>query len=77
MVYPVQSVLKAAAVGGIFMIWYNLTIEGFNFAWHIISTSPEKETLKAVSKVMRAECKHFFIDENEPYICFSCQGPTN
>ena len=80
MVDPVQSVLKAAAVGWIFMIWYNFTIEAFNFAWHIISTSPEKETWKAVSKVMCAECRQFFIDkldENKTYICLSCQGFTN
>ena len=44
MAESVQSVLKAAAVGGILMFWYNFTIEAFKFAWHIISTSPEKDT---------------------------------
>ena len=71
-----QASLKAVAVSGIFMIWANFTIEAFNFSWHIISTS--SETYKAVSKVMCAECKHFFADvADEPYICLSCQGITN
>ena len=71
-----QASLKAVVVSGIFMIWANFTIEAFNFSWHIISTSPE--TYKAVSKVMCAECKHFFADvADEPYICLSCQGITN
>ena len=75
----VQAFLKATAVSGIFMIWANFTIEAFKFSWHIITTSPEKDAWKAVSKVMCAECKHFFTDESEdgPYICLSCQGITN
>ena len=70
-----QASLKAAAVCGIFTIWSNFTIKAFNFSWHIISSSPEKDTFKAVKKVMCAECKHFFTDESadEPYICFSCR----
>ena len=76
---PLQASLKVAAVVGIFMVWANFTIEAFKFSWHIISTLPEKETFKAVTKVMCAECKHFFTDESadEPYICLSCQGITN
>ena len=72
-----QASLKAVAVSGIFMIWANFTMEAFKFSWHIISTSPE--TYKAVTKVMCAECKHFFNDEpeDEPFICLSCQGITN
>ena len=72
-----DAALKVAAVGGIFMVWYKITIEAFNFAWHIISISPEKETLKAISKVMCAECKQFFVDkpdEDQTYVCFSCAG---
>ena len=74
-----QASLKAAAVSGIFILWANFTIEAFKFSWHIISTSPEKDTFKAVTKVMCAESKHFFNDksEDEPYICLSCQGFTN
>ena len=37
----IQASLKAAAVGGIFMVWTNFTIEAFKFSWHIITTSPE------------------------------------
>ena len=77
--YDLQDFLKAAAISGIFMAWANFTIEAFKFSRHIISTSPEKETCKAVTKVMCAECKHFFNDESEdePYICLSCQGIPN
>ena len=63
--------LKAAAVGGIFTVWVKFTIEAFNFSWHIISSSPEKETYKAVTKVMCKECKKFFDEDN---ICFTCRG---
>ena len=56
----VQASLKVAAVGGIFMIWTHLTKEAFKFSWHIISTSPEKDTYKAVAKVRCEECKEFF-----------------
>ena len=70
-------VLKAAAVGGIFMAWINFTIEAFKFSWHIITTTPEKETYMPVTRVMCTECKHFFPgdqEKDEPFICFSCQG---
>ena len=72
-----QASLKAAAVGGIFVIWTNFTIEAFKFSWHIISTSPDEETYKAVSKVSCEECKGFFdgeTDEDGKFICFTCQG---
>ena len=63
--------LKAAAVGGMFTVWVKLTIEAFNFSWHILSSSPGKETYKAVTKVRCAECKEFFVEDN---ICFTCRG---
>ena len=74
-----EASFKLIAVSGIFMMWAKLSIEAFKFSWHIITTSPEKETYKAVSKVMCAECKHFFTDKSadEPFICFSCQGYPN
>ena len=72
---PLESSFKFIAASGIFLKWVNFTKEAFNFSWHIITTSPEKETYKPVTKVMCAECKHFFTDDSadEPYICFSCQ----
>ena len=74
--YPFQSAFKALAVSGIFMFWANFTIEAFKFSWHIITTTPEKETYKPVARVMCTECRHFFPggSEDEPFICFSCQG---
>ena len=76
---PFQTVFKTAAVGGIFMTWFKFTIEAFKFSWHIITTTPEEKTYKPVTSVMCTECRHFFPGEQEPFICFSCQGnyPTN
>ena len=39
----IQASLKAAAVGGIFILWVNITIEAFKLSWHIISNLPEKK----------------------------------
>ena len=63
MVDPVQASLKVAAVGGIFMIWANFTIEAFKFSWHIISTSPEKETYKASFKAVCDHCQEHYDDD--------------
>ena len=52
MVNALRASIKAAAVGGIFFVWANYTIEAFKIAWHIVSNSPEEETWKAVSKVV-------------------------
>ena len=71
---PLEASFKLIAVGGIFMILTKLTKEAFKFSWHIISTSPEKETYKAVSKVRCEECKEFFIEEDGKNICFTCRG---
>ena len=68
---PFVPFLKAAAVGGIFVMWAKLTIEAFNLSWHIISTSREKETYKAITMVKCDECGELFNDEN---ICFPCRG---
>ena len=73
----VQASLKAAAVGGIFMLWASFTKDVLKFSWHIILTSPEEETYKAVSKVSCEECKGFFngeLDEDGKFICFTCRG---
>ena len=63
MVDPVQSALKAAAVSGIFMIWYNFSIEAFKFAWHIISTSPKKVTCGPVFKAVCGNCQEIYDDD--------------
>ena len=70
--------LKAAAVGGIFAIWVKLTIEAFNLSWHIITTSPEKETLKVVRKAVCENCGNVYNDDDfdviiERCLCFECR----
>ena len=61
----VQSSLKAATVSGIFFIWAHFTKEAFNFSWHIITTLPEKETYKAVTKFMCNNCGELYDDDEE------------
>ena len=65
---PVQASLKAAAVGGIFMIWANFTIEAFKFSWHIISTSPGEETYKPLVKLVCKNCGEFYHDDEERHV---------
>ena len=59
-----QASLKAAAVSGIFMLWANITIEAFKLSWHIISTSPEKETLEVVRKAVGQNCGNVYDDDD-------------
>ena len=73
---PFQASLKAAAVGGIFMIWALFTIEAFKFSWRIIS--PEKETLKVVRKAVCEKCGNVYNDDDfdviiERCLCFDCR----
>ena len=75
---PLQASLKFAAVGGIFMIWSNFTIEAFKFAWHIISTSPEKETYKASFKAVCGNCQELYDDDeyhliHGTHLCGACR----
>ena len=63
MVNALRASIKAAAVGGIFFVWANYTIEAFKIAWHIVSTSPEEETWKAVSKVVCGNCQEHYDDD--------------
>ena len=75
---PLQASLKFAAVGGIFMIWSNFTIEAFKFAWHIISTSPEKETYKASFKAVCEKCQKNYDDDeydliHGTHLCEACR----
>ena len=64
----VQASLKAAAVSGIFMIWANFTIDAFNFSWHIISTSPDEETLKVIRKAVCQNCGEIYDDDEERHV---------
>ena len=57
--------IKTAAVSGIGLVWINFTLKAFKMAWHIISTSPEEETFKAVTNVMCENCQECFIDDGE------------
>ena len=73
-----QASFKVAAVGGIFMIWSNFTIEAFKFAWHIISTSPEKETYKASFKAVCENCRKLYDDDeydliHGTHLCEACR----
>ena len=73
-----QASLKAAAVGGIFILWTNITIEAFKLSWHIISTSPEKDNYRPVTSVMCTECRHLFDRdlEDDIFVCMDCLGRT-
>ena len=73
-----QASLKAAAVGGTFMLCANITIEAFKLSWHIISTSPEKETLNVVRKAVCQNCGNVYNDDDfdviiEKCSCFDCR----
>ena len=72
-----QASLKAAAVGGIFMLWANITIEAFKLSWHIISL-PEKDTLNVVRKAVCQNCGNVYNDDDfhvitERCLCFDCR----
>ena len=75
---PLQAPLKVAAVGGIFVVWSKFTIEAFKFAWHIVSTSPEKETYKASFKAVCDRCQEIYDDDgyhliNGEHSCEACR----
>ena len=75
---PLQASLKVAAVGGIFMIWSNFTIEAFKFACHIISTSPEKETWAPITKAVCGNCQELYDDDeyhliHGTHLCGACR----
>ena len=72
-----QASFKAAAVGGIFMLWANITIEAFKLSWRIISL-PEKETLEVVRKAVCQNCGNIYNDDDfdviiEKCLCFDCR----
>ena len=78
----IQASTKTAAISGITFFWANFTIEAFNFAWHIISTSLGEETCKAVSKdifkVVCENCQEPYDDDEihlirGNYLCETCR----
>ena len=75
---PIQASLKAAAIGGIFMMWANLSKKAFNFAWHIFLTSPGEETYKPSFKIMSENCRKLYDDDerhviNGSFLCEPCR----
>ena len=73
-----QASLKVAAISGIFILWANITIEAFKLSWHIISTSPEKDTLEVVRKAVCQNCGNLYDDDDfhviiEKCLCFDCR----
>ena len=75
---PFQSTFKVAAVSAIFMLWAKFTIEAFKFSWHIITTTPEKETLEVVRKAVCEKCGNVYNDDDfdviiERCLCFDCR----
>ena len=73
------TIIKTAAVTGIGLVWANFTVKAFKMAWHIISTSPEKQEIWPMKQiVVFEECqKHFFDDGNEleqkKFLCEDCR----
>ena len=78
MTNALQASLKVAAVGGIFMLWVNITIAAFKLSWRIISTSPKKETLEVDRKAVCQNCGNVYdVDDFdviiEKCLCFDCR----
>ena len=74
---PLRSSLKAAAVGGIFILWANITVRAFKLSWGIISL-PEKGTLEVVRKAVCEKCGNVYNDDDfdvitERCLCFDCR----
>ena len=71
MVNALHASIKTAAVGGIFLVWTNYTIEAFKITWHIISTSPEEKTCKAVC----GNCQEHYDDHliHGTHLCEACR----
>ena len=58
-----QTFLKAAAVGGIFMVWAKFTKEAFMLSWDIMTNLPIKDTYKASFKAVCEKCQKFYDDD--------------
>ena len=65
---PLEASLKIIAIGAIFTTWTKLTIEAFNFAWHIASTSPGEDNYKACVKALCKNCEEIYDDDEERHV---------
>ena len=65
MVNALQASIKAAAVGGIFVIWANITVESFKMIWHIVNTSPDNWGLAVKRSVACKNCNVIFDDDGD------------
>ena len=77
-VNALQVFIKTAAIIGIGLFWVNFTTETFKFAWHIISTSPEKETYKPSFKAVCGHCQEHYDDDeyhliDGTHLCEACR----
>ena len=63
MIDVANASFKAVAVGATLFVWAEYTKEAFKFAWHIISTSPEEETWKAITKAVCGNCRKLYDDD--------------
>ena len=73
-----QTFITTSAVSGIAFFWPNFTIEAFKFSWHIISTSPKKETYKASFKGVCENCQELYDDDEHHlihgnHLCEACR----
>ena len=78
MVNALQVFIKTAAISGIGLFWVSFTIEAFKFAWHIVSTSPEKETWKPITKAVCGNCQELYDDDeyhliHGTHLCGACR----
>ena len=73
------TLIKTTAVTGIGLVWANFTVKAFKVAWHIISTSLDKEEILPIKQiVVGEECQKKFLDdenalEHERFLCKDCR----
>ena len=67
-----EAMVKAAAVGGIVMVWTKFTLETFKICKQIVFPPAEKKEVvppKFVEKVVCEECQKPYLDDGE---CNDC-----
>ena len=63
-----EAMVKAAAVGGIVMVWTKFTLETFKICKQIVFP-PAEVVEKVVEKVVCEECQNPYLDDGE---CNDC-----